>query len=243
MGYFGKGLRKLTESGINRIMSHGKSGFIIISANRSEIDSPNKNCDLKGDFIKYCNENGFDKEDLDIQIEWLRIRNNQEDQELQKIIKSSKYGFSPIYGGYHGGDGVNDSFVPFYIVYNHAKGGNASSGNLNFDELKTFALDLCEKFKQDGVYVQGPDEVPSYLDKDGNPTDSSSNENFKFNRDDETYLTTPNKEQRTKDVTGLNMFPQGLTTAIRFENFLRKAGPSSYVTRMQRWQHGEVFLD
>ncbi len=39
-------------------------------------------------------------------------------------------------------------------------------------------MDLCDKFKQDSVYVQGPDEAPVYLDKDGNQTSSKSTEDF-----------------------------------------------------------------
>ena len=36
---FRSGLRRLDEGGLNRIMYHGRHGFIVISANRSEIYS------------------------------------------------------------------------------------------------------------------------------------------------------------------------------------------------------------
>ena len=49
---FMRGLRKIDESGLNRIMSHGKYGFIIISANRSEIYSRNEDNDLTLEYKK-----------------------------------------------------------------------------------------------------------------------------------------------------------------------------------------------
>ena len=54
---FRKGLRKINEGGINRIMSHGENGFIVISANRSEVFSSNPECDLTDEYVKYCKLN------------------------------------------------------------------------------------------------------------------------------------------------------------------------------------------
>lgn len=50
---FKKGLRKIDEGGVNRILSHGKYGFIIISANRSEIYSDNPNNDLSDEYEEW----------------------------------------------------------------------------------------------------------------------------------------------------------------------------------------------
>ena len=159
---FRKGLRKINEGGINRIMSHGENGFIVISANRSEVFSSNPECDLTDEYVKYCKLNNEEPEDENVQKDWLAQRNNNADKELKDILKASKYGFTPVYGGYHGGDDVVDSFEPSYIVYNHVKGGGAGD-HLNFDELRQFGIDLAKKFKQESVYIQGPDEEPNYV--------------------------------------------------------------------------------
>ena len=230
---FRKGLRKINEGGINRIMSHGENGFIVISANRSEVFSSNPECDLTDEYVKYCKLNNEEPEDENVQKDWLAQRNNNADKELKDILKASKYGFTPVYGGYHGGDDVVDSFEPSYIVYNHVKGGGAGD-HLNFDELRQFGIDLAKKFKQESVYSQGPDEEPNYVGQNGEKQNSSSSKDFKINRDDEMFYTTTRRDKND---------PQRFTADIQFENMYRSAGPSTYFNRMKRMKTGEVFLD
>ena len=43
----------LNEGGLNRLMHHGRHGMIIISANRSEIQSSNPNADLSKEYENY----------------------------------------------------------------------------------------------------------------------------------------------------------------------------------------------
>lgn len=230
---FRMGLRKINEGGINRIMKHGENGFIIISANRSEIFSDNPKCDLSNEFIKFCKENNQDFEDSRVQTTWLQQRNNRCEAELKKILKQSKYAYTPVYGGYHGGDDVADSYEPSYIVYNHVKGGGAGD-HLNFDELRDFAIELAKEFKQESVYVRGPGEAPNYIGQDGEIANSSSSKNDKINRGDEEFFTTAARDKKAK---------QRFTSDIQFESMYRKAGPSTYFERMKRRKLGEVFLD
>lgn len=230
---FRRGLRRINEGGVNRIMQHGKHGFIIISANRSEIYSSDTNCDLTNDYLEYCETNNINPENEKIQNAWLSQRNNNADKELKEILKNSKYGFTPVYGGYHGSDNVVDSFEPSYIVYNHVKGGGAGD-HTNFDELRKFGIELAKKFKQESVYIQEPDEAPNYVGQNGEQQNSGSGKNFKINRDDEMFYTT---SKRDKDN------PQRFTADIQFENMYRDAGPSTYFNRLKRVKSGEVFID
>lgn len=230
---FKRGLRKINEGGINRIMRHGENGFIVISANRSEVYSDNPECDLTNEFMDYCEANNIEPNDEKAQKTWLSQRNSNADNELKEILKSSKYGFTPVFGGYHGSDDVVDSFEPSYIVYNHVKGGGAGD-HLDFNELRQFGIDLAKKFKQESVYVQGPNEAPNYLGQDGQKQNSSSGKNFKINRDNEMFYTTSKRDKTN---------PQRFTADIQFESMYRGAGPSTYFNRMKRVKTGEVFLD
>lgn len=253
---FKNGLRKLDEGGLNRIMYHGRNGFIVISANRSEIYSKNSQLDLTPEYMEWCNKENVapeDKKNMDL---WLRMRNNEVDKELHNRLKSSKYAFTPVYGGYHGTDNVSDSFEPSYIVYNHSKGD--SKEYLNWDELFNFGLELAKAYKQDSVYVQAPNEAPIYVNGNGEKVNSRESKNFKFNDYTQEFFTTAKKEKRTKDEHGLTTPPQRFTAEIEFENVDRndirpvifeniykyyKAGPSTYFDRMKRRKLGEVFPD
>ena len=245
---FTEGLRRIDEGGINRIMYHGQYGFIIISANRSDIYSSNPNNDLTSEYKSWCtqeNEDVSDKKNMD---SWLTRRNKQENLKLLNELKASKYSYTPIYGGYKGKDGVNDNFEPSYIVYAHAKG--YSNEKLDFGKLYEFALSLVKKYKQDSVYIQKPNEAPIYVDANGNKVSSTSSNDFKFNRDTEEFFTTKNRKKRTTqdyvDKNGNEQFettPQRFTADIKFENMYRRASPSTLFEREKRRKLGEVFID
>ena len=231
---FNKGLRTINESGINRILSHGKYGMVIISANRSEVYSENPQCDLSSEYETWCkNNNDIDPMDDKNQTLFLSQRNDKCDRELHDILKSSKYAYSPVYGGYHGNDDVTDCFEPSYIVYNHVTGGGAGD-HLNFEELEKFAIEMAKKYKQESVYIQKPDEAPKYVNQDGEIVNSDSSEDVKVNRYDSMFYSTI-KRDKTK--------PQRVTADICFESMYRKAGPSTFFDRVKRMQAGEVFLD
>ncbi len=235
---FRKGLRRINEGGLNRIMSHGENGFIVISANRSEIKSDNPNSDLTDDYMEFCEDKDLDYTDEEVQSKWLSKRNKQADGNLEEELKKSKFSYTPVYGGYHGNDSVVDSFEPSYIVYCHDKNGNL----IDWNELLNLGLSLCDTYKQESVYVQAPNEPPVYLDKNGIKVSSKSSKNFKFNRENEMFFTTTKKEKRNKYEHGKTIYPQRFTADIQFESMWRRYGPSSYVDRMRRTQYGEVFL-
>lgn len=241
---FTHGLRRLDEGGLNRIMYHGRYGFIVISANRSEIYSDNPEINLTTEYKAWCEKENLDpaeKKNMDF---WLRNRNKKADAELHKRLKESPYAFTPVYGGYHGTDNVTDSFEPSYIVYNHAKG--SSKYYMDWDKLFQFALQLTRDYKQDSVYVQAPNEAPIYVNGHGEKTNSRESKNFKFNDYTQTFFTTAKKKKRTTtDPHGLVTPPQRFTADIQFESIYKyyKAGPSTYFERMKRQKLGEVFPD
>lgn len=220
----------LSEASLNRMMEHGKTGMVILSANRSAIDSDNPDNSLRPEFESWCKRKKIEEPDEEMENEWLRQRNVRADRELKRDIIEVGWSFSPVYGGYKGTDGVTDEFEPSFVVYNYDRKGN---GKENFDELKQFAIDMCGKYHQDSVYVQAPNEPPVYLNARGEQVNDSSTLNFKFNRENEPYFTTT---KRDKDN------PQRFTGDIVFENMYHKLRPADYNERLRRGIQGEFIL-
>lgn len=225
----------LSESSLNQMMDHGKTGMVIISANRSAIDSENPKLSLRPDFEKYLESiGGYDVIDSDAlyneEQNWLKRRNSKADKVLKRDIIDAGYSYSPVYGGYHGQDSVQDSYEPSYVVYNYKRGDNNPG---DFYELEQFAITMCKKFKQDSVYVQEPNSSPKYLDGDGNQVNMFSSNDFKFNRDDEEFYTTVKRDKSN---------PQRFTADIVFENMYIPVRPADYNENMRRRKSGEYIL-
>lgn len=225
---FRRGLHPISEANLNRIIQHGKSGMIVISANRSDVHSDNPNCDLTPEYEEWLNNNGAEHSEETAE-RWLKMRNNDAQKALLNNIKDSGLSYTPVYGGYHGEDGVVDLYEPSFIVYSKDKTGE----DVPFEYVYNKALQWCDEFSQESVYVQAPGEAPVYLDKDGNQSNSSSSKNFKYNRGDEMFYTTTKRKSSN---------PKRFTADIQFESYYRK-GVSSYTERMRRSQSGEFFLD
>ena len=224
----------LSESSLNRMMDHGKSGMIIISASRSEIDSSDPELSLRDEFDKYVKSiGGYESIDSDAlydeEKDWLKKRNAKKDKELRKDIHDAGLSYTPVFGGYKGRDGVTDEYEPSYVVYSYNRKGEL----VKFDYLEAFAVGMCDKYKQDSVYVQAPGEPPVYLDRNGNQVNVSSTDNFKFNRDNEQYFTTTGRDRS---------HPQRFTADIVFESLYIPLRPADYNERMRRDKSGEYIL-
>lgn len=227
-------LMPLSEASLNRMMDHGKTGMVIISANRSAIESSNPEQDLTDEFEKAMEKkggvHGIDSDAMyDEMKDWLKQRNARADKELLKDIHDAGFSYTPVFGGYHGRDDVIDSYEPSYVVYSY----NRDGGLIKFDYLEQFAIDMCRKYKQDSVYVQRPGEPPVYLDADGNQINSSSSDNFKFNRNQEEFFTTTSRDKT---------HPQRFTADIVFESMYINLRPASYNENMRRIKSGEYIL-
>lgn len=225
----------LSEASLNKMMEHGKTGMVIISSNVSEIDREDPNISLRDEYNNWVTKyhggpNGIDSDDvMDQEREWLRRRNAHADKELKKDIHKAGFSYTPVYGGYHGKDGVEDSYEPSYVVYCYDRTGQLR----DFKDLLDFALKMCRKFKQESVYVQAPGEPPVYLDGQGNQINTSSTNNFKFNRGNETYYTTTGRDKN---------HPQRFTGDIIFNECYIPLRPGDYNERLRRDKSGEYIL-
>ena len=225
----------LSEASLNQMMEHGKTGMVILSANRSAIRSTDPRLDLTAEFEadmedRYGSVDRIDSDALMGEMgDWLRERNARRDRELKNDIKSAGYSYTPVFGGYHGKDGTVDSYEPSYVVYAHDRSGEP----VDFQELVEFALEMCRKYDQESVYVQGPGKPPMYLDSEGDRVDTSSTDRFRLNRDDEEFFTTTSRDKTS---------PQRFTADIVFESMFVQLRPASYNENMRRLKSGEYIL-
>ena len=174
----------LSESSLNQMMDHGKTGMIIISSQVSRIEREDPNLDLMADFVKSLEEKGgiqsVDSDALyDEMQDWLKARNKAADKQLRQDIQDAGFSYTPVYGGYRMQETGEESHEPSYVVYCYDKKGQQR----DFQDLLEFGLKMCLKYSQESVYVQAPGEPPVYLDYNGNQVNTTSSDNFKFNRD------------------------------------------------------------
>lgn len=232
-----KGICPLNESGINRMLKHGDNGMIIISSNRSDIASTNPDISLEDEYAMFLRNKGLHHSD-DIAKKWLKLRNKIADNELKKILSNSPYSYSMVYGGYHGQDGTKDEFEPSYVIYAKDKKGNI----MPFNDLLSFALTLCKRFKQESVYVQKPNESPIYMNYKGEKVNSSEGKNFKINRDEMFYTTTKRKKVNPQKFTADIVF-EGKQSNKAWNKVYCASKPGTYNEKVQRGSKGEIFLD
>jgi hypothetical protein len=215
-------------------MDHGKTGMIIISSQVSSIEREDPNLDLTAKFEKSLEKKGgvqaIDSDAMyDEMQDWLRRRNKAADKQLKQDIHDAGFSYTPVFGGYRMQETGEESHEPSYVVYCYDRNGQLR----DFQELKDFAIRMCGKYKQESVYVQAPGEPPVYLDRHGDQMNSSSSNNFKFNREGETYFTTTSRDKNSK---------QRFTGDIVFENLYIPLRPGDYNERMRRDKSGEYIL-
>ena len=157
----GNNLQPLNEETLSRIINkHGKDGFVIVSANRTDKTAQ---------------------------------QNNINNKAIIQDIKKSMFAYCPVYGGYHGKDGVIDSFEPSYIIFNYNKYGELQ----NFSDLKLFAILLCDKYGQDSVLIKEPNKPPYYpnkppyyVNKEGDIIGKAVDNNIDVNNPKNEYYTS-----------------------------------------------------
>ena len=235
----------LGESGLNRMMWHGKNGMIVVSACRSSVDEPGGDRSLRPEFEEWARANG--RTDAGAERDFLAWRNKRADKELRDELRKSGYSFTPVYGGYHDKEGaLDDSYEKSYAVYAHGRGGTAD--RKEWGRLRRYAADLCGRYKQDSVYVQAPDSAPEYIGPDGKTVSARSSLDFKFNDDSQEFFTTARRQRTTRQdrtTGGLKTTPQKFTADISFESrgWMAEKAPGDQRSRREREDMGEVFLD
>jgi hypothetical protein len=225
----------LSESSINQLLDHGKTGMVMISGERSAIDSENPKLSLRPDFEKYLDSiGGYDAIDSDALYDeeqnWLKRRNAKADKVLLKYIQDAGYSYSKTYGEYKG------EYEPSYIVYNYKKGDDNPG---DFYDLEQFAIAMCKKFKQESVLVKRPNDPPIFLDGDGNYVEMWMDGGIKINRPEEDFKTYPKRRRSGPFVT---FTEERRTRDYAFENMYTPLRPASYNENMRRRKSGEYIL-
>lgn len=229
-----KNVMPLSESSLNRMMDHGKTGMIIISSQVSSVEREDPNLDLTAEFEKSLEKRGgarsIDSDAMwDEMRDWLRRRNKAADNALRRDIQAAGFSYTPVFGGYRMKETGEESHEPSYVVYCYDRNGK----QLDFQDLLQFGLKMCLKYSQESVYVQAPGKPPVYLDYNGNQVSSTSSDNFKLNRDGEEFFTTTSRDKSS---------PQRFTADIVFESMYIPIRPGDYNENMRRLKSGEYIL-
>lgn len=229
-----KNVMPLSESSLNRMMDHGKTGMIIISSQVSSVEREDPRLDLTAEFEKSLEKRGgpraIDSDAMyDEMRDWLRRRNKAADNALRRDIQAAGFSYTPVFGGYRMKETGEESHEPSYVVYCYDRNGK----QLDFQDLLQFGLKMCLKYSQESVYVQAPGKPPVYLDYNGNQVSSTSSDNFKFNRDREEFFTTTSRDKSS---------PQRFTADIVFESMYIPIRPGDYNENMRRLKSGEYIL-
>ena len=165
--------------------------------------------------------------------------NEENNKNLKSIItdlKKSPYGYCPVYGGYHGTDGVVDSFEPSFIIFNHSKTGD----NMEFSDLKLFATILCRKYNQDSVLIKEPGERPYYSNADGEKVGIAVDDDVDINNPDNEYYTSLIKSNnlKTNEPEKLKRF----SFNMQFECYANPNPATLNEMRRRREGYGEIIL-
>lgn len=223
------GIRPITESGIMRILSHGKNGYFCISANRSVIDGPDvpKECSLKNDYMRFLEKSG-QEDSQELRDKWLAKRNKWADGKLKEIIDKSGYTYSKTYGGYKEAGSSSEDYEPSYIVYNNYRDGSVGDPN----KMRRFALKLAKDFKQQDVFIKMPNKNEEYQNQSGEVS-AYGDGNHKINRSKEQYFTT--SKRKNKD-------PHRFTSNMTWVENRYYSPVGSITERRKREYFGEVIL-
>ena len=172
-----------------------------------------------------------------------RTENNFRTKELAANIKRAGYSYMPVYGGYiedNNGEVLEASFVVFNYD-NHGKSGD-------FNNLKSFLIEMCGKYNQDSVLICEPGDVPTYYNRNGQIVSdpSKSSDKVKVNDKNEPYFTKfKNKSKQFTYDIGFPDEDDSLTSSLAKVllgyDYLR-CRPTSYGERHRRWSYGEVFV-
>lgn len=127
--------------------------------------------------------------------------NNQLDKALKSDIEGAGFSYVPIMGGYVENRGTPDEVAVFehsFIVYCYKKGGKVA----DFEELKDFAIRMCNKYQQESVLIYPPKKSkdnPALYNKSGqtNPKDEMD-KNVKISDATEQYFSTLSRQNKKR---------------------------------------------
>lgn len=160
--------------------------------------------------------------------------NNKATKSLINDLKNSNYGYYPVYGGYHGTDGVVDEYEPSFIVFNYNRNGEAT----DFSDLKLFALQMCGKYMQNSVLIKEPSNPPYYANAEGDIVGKANDNSVDTNNADAEYYTSliKSKSLDYQNPDRLKRF----TYPIQFECYCNPNPVTINELRQRKDGYGEI---
>lgn len=206
----------LSETNAQRLINrHSDNGYIIISA-----------CRGWSDF-------GLDPDNL-ADKETLNYKNKIRTKSLQNDIQSFGFSYTPCYGGFVenlGTENEDTVYEKSFIVYARKK-----DGSVDFDLLKRFGLDMCDKYNQDSVLIKTPGDMPAYYNRNGG-IECQFDGDIAFNDITKTYFTDLYKNTQKGIRNGSK------PTRFSFTETFIAPKPQCYSEGHIRFMRGEIFLN
>lgn len=200
----------LNEMTVDRLLGkHYQTGFAIVSA-------------CRGDWSDNEMEN--------------RQINNQKTAELGNDIRQRGFSFVPVFGGFienMGSENEQHVYESSFIILNYDTKGN----ELDFNDLKNFAVEMCDKFNQDSVLVKAPNGKPQYITRN-NEVDMEFDGDVKINDLTQQYFTSFVKTQNLASNQS-----DRKQSRFTFESCYVNPVPQSLNERISRSKKGEIFLE
>jgi hypothetical protein len=212
--YNNKHLRSINETNVKRFLErHTSNGYVIISACRGS---------------EYFN---LDKT-IPQQLNKLNQLNNQRTKDLLNDIKEKGFTYTPCFGGFIENKGLENEqevYEKSFIIYPYKR-----DKSYNFQELKDFAIEMCDKYDQDSVLIKAPTEKPKCYDDNGDITMEMGND-ATFNDITQEYFTDLNKNTTNK------IKPNSKPTRFTFTETYIPLSPQTYSEGVVRYYKGEQF--
>ena len=207
-------LRSINETNAKRFLErHTNSGYVIISACRGSED--------------------FNLDETNPQqLNKLRQINNQRTKDLLSDIKKKGFTYTPCFGGFIENKGLENEqevYEKSFIIYPYKR-----DESYNFQELKDFAIEMCNKYNQNSVLIKAPTEKPLYYDKNGGIDDEMGNDVI-FNDITQKYFTDLHKNTSNKIKS------DSKPTRFTFTETYIPLKPQCYSEGHIRYLKGEIF--
>ena len=217
-------LQKLNETTMTAIQGkYMENGFVVLTSDRS------CNAELGIPYGEVCPEKEA----------YFYEKNNIENREvLKKWVRSSGFGYTPVYGGFKEeikddqGNvvGKMDSPEPEHSLLIMARNENEKT---NHAALKELATNICEVFNQDAFFYKPPNSVDKnayFISKDGQTMDTFTN--FVFGDLQQDYFTQLAKgKEKMQPTKRFSAIPEGLYV------------PKPPLTAVEaRERRGEIFI-
>lgn len=195
------------------ISKHSKDGYVVVSPCRG------------------YDEFGIDRNQPNATAQ-LSQANKPRIQSLINDIKASNFSYTPVYGGFIenlGEENEENVYERSFVIYPYDKQGNLQP----FEELKSFAVEMCAKYNQDSVLVKEPNSAPKYVNREGE-TDFELGDNVTFNDYAQEYFTDLHKNTQGKK--------QGRATRFTYTESYVNPAPCCLNESHIRYELGEKFI-